>query len=347
MEMVTPDLQGGVFQNLPVESVRLDVTNPRIRRFLEIHEETFKGEPKAEQIFLALGAGADDDENSGPSFEKLRNSIITNGGIIQPIIVNRRADGTLVCIEGNTRLALYKNFPNEKVKGDWTHIPALVYEDMDESKVDSIRLQIHLVGTRQWDPYSKAKYLHQLRTQELMPFSEIVDYCGGRKKEVVELINAYSDMEQYYRPVIEDDGDFDVKRFSGFVELQKTGVKNAIVEAGFDLTDFAHWVYDGKLHPLNTVRALPRILKHPHAKEVFLKDGAKAAIRLVEQPDSSGALKDASLEQLANALIQKIYNLPYRDGKKIHDDPSCEAAQLLNELLVNVSEFMNSSAAVS
>lgn len=342
--MTTPAVHGGMFQFVAVPEVQLDITNPRIRRFLEIHEETFKGEPTPEQVFLALGAGGDEEDSGGPSFEKLRNSIITNGGIIQPIIINRKHDGTMVCIEGNTRLALYKNFPSEKVKGDWSHIPALVYDNMDESKIDSIRLQIHLVGTRQWDPYSKAKYLHQLRTQELMPFSEIVDYCGGRQKEVMELIQAYSDMEQFYRPIVPDDGDFDVTRFSGFVELQKSGVKKAITDAGFTISDFAQWIYDGRLYPLNTVRALPRVLKHREAREVFLREGAKAAVRLVEQPDASGALKDASLEQLANALVQKIYNLPYRDGKKIHDDPTCEAAQLLSEVLASVNEFMNPSA---
>jgi hypothetical protein len=70
-------------------------------------------------------------------------------------------------------------------------------------------LQVHLVGTRPWDPYSKAKYLHHLRTQALLPFSQIVDFCGGRQKDVLESINAYSDMEKYYRPVVPDDGSFD------------------------------------------------------------------------------------------------------------------------------------------
>ncbi len=54
----------------------------------------------------------------------------------------------------------------------------------------------------------KAKYLYELRTQEHLPFAEIVDYCGGRQTEVVEHINAFSDMETYYRPIVQEDGDF-------------------------------------------------------------------------------------------------------------------------------------------
>ena len=52
-----------------------------------------------------------------------KQPFITNGGIIQPVILNRRKDGTLVCVEGNTRVALYKHFQKTGVKGSWTHIP--------------------------------------------------------------------------------------------------------------------------------------------------------------------------------------------------------------------------------
>ena len=128
-------------------------------------------EPTPEQIFLALGAGNDDDGGTSTSttYEKLKQSIISNGGIIQPVILNKRQDGTLICVEGNTRVALYQDFQKTKVKGNWTHISALVHDEMDEASVHAIRLQVHLVGPRPWDPYSKAKYLYELRTQEHLP----------------------------------------------------------------------------------------------------------------------------------------------------------------------------------
>ena len=80
----------GKHEFLPINDVQLDVGNPRIAKFLEM----YPGEPTAEQIFIALGAGGDEKETeTGPTFNKLKQSIITNGGIIQPIIVNRSADG--------------------------------------------------------------------------------------------------------------------------------------------------------------------------------------------------------------------------------------------------------------
>lgn len=109
----------GKFALVPVSDIELDRTNPRIRRFLEIH----KGEPTYEQIALALDvANAGADEQGATTPEKLRNSILTNGGIMQPIIVHKQSDGRLVCIEGNTRLYIYRAFLAEEVEGSWSAI---------------------------------------------------------------------------------------------------------------------------------------------------------------------------------------------------------------------------------
>jgi len=330
----------GSLESVPVADIELDRTNPRIRKFLEMYTDP----PTAEQIYLALGAAGDDESESSTSFEKLRNSILTNGGIIHPVILNRRADGTLVCIEGNTRVALYKSFIEENVAGSWTNIHALVHHEMDDSQADAIRLQVHLVGTRPWDPYSKAKYLHHLRTQELLPFARIVDFCGGRQKDVLESINAYSDMEKYYRPVVPDDGSFDTSRFSGFVELQKPGVKEAIAKAGFTITDFARWIHEQKLYPLYTVRSLHRILAHPKAREIFLKRDAKKAMEALDRPDLDKALGEANITQLAQALSRAIYALPWTEAERLRKDPGSELGQNLNETLTALTGLLSNIA---
>ncbi|MBY2941839.1 hypothetical protein HFN97_20580 [Rhizobium laguerreae] len=331
-------VNGGKHENVPVDQIELDRTNPRIRKFLEMYGDS----PSPEAIFLALGAGNDDEPNASSSttFEKLKQSIITNGGIIQPVILNRRKDGSLVCVEGNTRVALYKDFLKSELKGSWTHIPALVHDEIDDASVHAIRLQIHLVGTRPWDPYSKAKYLHDLRTQEHLPFATIVDYCGGRQSEVVESINAYSDMERYYRSVTDEDGEFDTTRFSGFVELQKPGIKQAINGAGFDCYDFAKWIRDNKLHPLQKVRILPRVLKNEKAREAFLKHGIKRAEALLDKPDLTKTLQEAEIGQLARALVTRIAVLQYDEQQRIKADPGGETAQALIDAQLELSKLL-------
>ncbi len=315
----------GTLKMINIEDIEIDTTNPRIQKFLEMYGDN----PTPTQIYMALGAGSEDPKES---FEKLRNSIFTSGGIIQPIIVNRKNNGAIVCIEGNTRVAIYQDFLEDGREGDWQSIPAIVHKNASQLTIDAIRLQAHLVGPRPWDPYSKAKYLHHLRNHERMPFSAIVDFCGGRQREITESIQAFVDMEKYYREVVPDT-DYETRRFSGFVELQKPGVKEAIFEAEFDFGDFAKWNHEGKFERQEYVRSLPKILRNPKAKGTFLKHGAREAIKLLDRPDLEKTLGEASLGQLARALRQRIDMLPFHEHERLRADPGDETVQHILETL--------------
>ena len=322
---------------IPVNVIELDRSNPRIRKFLEMYGDN----PTPEQIFLALGAGSEDSPNSqSTTYEKLKQSILTNRGIINPIILNRRPNDTLVCIEGNTRVALYKDFLQNDIEGDWSQIPALVHDELDSAAIHAIRLQVHLVGPRPWDPYSKAKYLYELRTQQHLPFAAIVDYCGGRQAEVVESINAYTDMEQYYRPVVGDDGLFDTTRFSGFVELQKHGIKQSIIRHGFNLHDFASWIEQKKIYPLSKVRSLPRVLRDDRARDIFIKQDIRAAEAVLERPDINKALQEAGLTQLAQAFTAGIRRLTFKEYQDIANNIGGDTAQALTEAQEELDALM-------
>jgi hypothetical protein len=329
-----------VFENVPVADVQLDRDNPRIRRFLEMYPA-----PTPEQIYLALGAGGEAAGEGGTSFDKLKNSILSSRGIVQPIIVNR-VGGRLVCVEGNTRVAIYRSFIDEGVSGDWTIIPAMVYTDLPEDRVDAIRLQVHLVGPRAWDPYSKAKYLHYLRTQELQPFERIIDFCGGGRRDVQESIQAYSDMEKYYRPVV-DEGKYDLTRFSGFRELQKPKIKESIFAHGHSIGDFAMWIHERKIDPLNTVRDLPAVLADPKARQIFLKQGMKKAIAVLDRPDLGVELGQANIGQLAHALTEAIRRIDLTELRRLRANPDDEtvrsAYEALDELQTLKDELQSSS----
>ena len=80
------------YVELPVDSIELDKSNPRIAHALSYYDPI-----TSEITALLLGSTSD-------SCASLRESIKENGGIIHPIVVNKRSDGTYVVIEGNTRL---------------------------------------------------------------------------------------------------------------------------------------------------------------------------------------------------------------------------------------------------
>lgn len=201
------------YVELKIDEIQLDRSNPRIANYLDIHREE---DMTSDLMVLLLGTTTD-------SCASLRESIRENGGIVHPIIVNHYTDGRYVVIEGNTRLQIYRDFKKKNVPGNWDYIKAIVYEDIDDETMHSIRLQAHLVGPREWDAYAKAKYLNYLANEKYMPMSSLVAYCGGTSKasEIKNMIAAYQDMQEYYRPLCDDDSMFDIKKFTGFVELQK------------------------------------------------------------------------------------------------------------------------------
>ncbi len=325
-------------QLVPVDDLELDIDNPRIRKWVEMYGD----KPNPSQLYLALGAGSQDPESgSTTTFTSLKQSIQTNKGIIQPIIVNRHEDGRLVVIEGNTRVAIYREFKENKIPGNWNSILAIVHNKLDSRGINAIRLQAHLVGPRPWDAYSKAKYLHSLRDQQDLPIGEIVDFCGGRRREVVEYIDAYIDMEKFYRPIISEDGAFDYTRFSAFAELQKSGIKEAISVAGYTLNDFARWVDERLIDPLNTVRALPQILTNPEAREVFLKEGAKEARKILDVPVPI-SIEGQTLEQLLKAVINSINQIGWREVESLKADPTSHTAQTIFEAKEVVDDLCNS-----
>ena len=257
-----------------------------------------------------MGTGSSDEGEGGPSFTALKQSIRVNGGIIHPIIVNREPGGKLIVVEGNTRVQIYREFRQEGIAGNWDYVPSIVYESLAQPLIDAIRLQAHLVGVRPWDPYSKGKYLNLLYSGEHLSTDQIVDFCGGDKREVMKYIRAYNDMEQYYTNILEDDQEFDPTRFSAFVELQEARVSNAIMTAGFTKTDFAKWVHERKLFPLNLVRQLPRILQNAESRRVFLNRNAQEALKHLDLPAPETALNTATLEQLARQLSRRINEIP-------------------------------------
>lgn len=164
------------FELLDVNSLELDRSNPRIAQYLEMYGDDIT----AEQMSLALSSGDSLAGDTGTTFHSLRESIKTCGRIIHPIIVNRDAGGKLVVVEGNTRVLIYRELLDQGHGGNWATIPAMVYRELGADQIDAIRLQAHLVGPRQWDPYSKARYLDHLRNSEHLTLAQIVDFCGGR-----------------------------------------------------------------------------------------------------------------------------------------------------------------------
>ncbi len=308
---MTPQLQ-----QLSIDDVLLDETNPRIQRALSMYGD----EITADRIALALKEGSDERESSSTTFSRLRNSIIKNRGIITPIIINVR-DGQRVCVEGNTRLLIYRELHEDEPNGTWKKIPSLVYDGAGPEIMEAIRLQAHLIGPRPWDPYSKAKYLDYLWNEEYLSEEEIIEYCGGNKKQIQASIAAYRLVENVYRPLLEDDNDFDPTRFSGFVEFQDPKVCRAVYDAGYKDKNFARWLHDRKIVRLEHVRSLPDIFQNEEAKQAFIYGDSLEAIKVLNQPSVDELIAKLSLEELLEIVEKKIYGITYSEVEQYKKEP--------------------------
>lgn len=287
------------YVELSIDDIELDRSNPRIANYLDLYDED---ELTSDTMALLLGTTSD-------SCASLRESIKENGGIVHPIIVNHFSNGRYVVIEGNTRLQIYRDFRKKGVPGSWGIIKAIVYENIDDETMHSIRLQAHLVGPREWDAYSKAKYLNYLANEKYMPMTSLIAYCGGTSKasEIKNMILAYQDMQEFYRPLCDDDSMFDIKKFHGFVELQKRNVIDALKTHGYTKIDFSKWMIDGKFSKLEDVRSIPNILNSKKATETFFKMDSRAAKKILAVEDiTSDSLKDVPYEMLAKELIKRM-----------------------------------------
>lgn len=284
---------------LDVFQIELDTTNPRIAIYLEYYSEDALD---SDTMALLLGTSSD-------NCSSLRESIKENGGIVHPIIVNHFQDNRYVVIEGNTRLQIYRDFLKKGVPGNWKTIKSIVHENLDEETMHSIRLQAHLVGPREWDAYSKAKYLNYLANELHMPMNEIVSYCGGSSEstKIKQMIAAYQDMQQYYRPLCQDDAMFNIRKFSGFLELQKRNVIDSLTLHGYTKNDFSQWIVDEKFSKLEDVRRLPAILNSKKATDSFLKFDSEAAKKILAVEEiSPDTLKDVPYEMLSKELIKRM-----------------------------------------
>ena len=323
------------YQELDINIIKLDLDNPRIKMYLDDQYN----KPTAEGIALALSGGISD---SSTSFDSLQESIRVNGGIINPIIVNHK-DGEYIVIEGNTRVQIYLDFKKNKVAGNWDKIRAIVYENLSDEEIHSIRLQAHMVGPRDWDAYSKAKYLNYLMNEALLPMSQIVSFCGGKAQEIKKLVSAYQDIEQYYKPMAAElDYDFEYKDFSKFVELQNQRIINSLTKHKYTKKDFTKWVINKNIDVALKVRDLPSVLDNKEAQAEFLSTNLTNAIKKLGIPSNSNIdLSSIDYIDLAKILDNKLIKIELFEARKLMSEEGAEKRSVLNSLKSTISLIIN------
>lgn len=316
------------YQELLVTRVELDKENPRIKQFLSI----FSGEITSEHIANALNGGGDPASNG--KYSALKESIKTNGGIFTPIIVNHiTSQDRYIVIEGNTRLKFYQEFYEKEKDEKWLKIMSIVYDDMTDDEIHAIRLQAHMVGARDWDAFSKAKYLDFLYNHEKKSMEYLKVFCGGQESYIRSLISAYKDMNEFYVKPKESVGEQpDPQVFSYFVEAQKNGCKDSLSVHGYDMKDFTKWVENEQIQRAEHVRKIAKILSEEDARKVFLKSNTTEAIKKLESKEiDQKKLEKTDLYKIIHEISWRLSNLTYEEIIDLKSNPKYEDRK--NELI--------------
>jgi len=173
--------------------------NPRLYSLVRADGD----EPTQEEIQEAL--------SGMEHVRQLVQSIRTNGGLIDPVIV---LDETFVVLEGNSRLAAYRMLAeSEGVK--WAKIKVKILpRDIGESEVFSLLGEYHIIGKQDWAPFEQAGYLYRRHKHHNVPIPTLVQEIGLTKAAITQLIDTYEFMRVHKET--------DPERWSYYAEYLKS-----------------------------------------------------------------------------------------------------------------------------
>lgn len=156
--------------------------NPRVYSVLNIGDE----KPSQEQIEEVM---CRDDR-----IKQLKESIKSNGGLIEPIFVR---DGDMVVLEGNSRLAAYRLL-NKQDPIKWAKIKVtLLPRDIPDSAVFTLLGQFHIIGRKDWNPYEQAGYLYRTINDSNKPMEILATELGITTSYIKKLIDVYEYMIEH------------------------------------------------------------------------------------------------------------------------------------------------------
>jgi hypothetical protein len=294
-----------------IDQCELDPSNPRIQFLI--------GE---------RGKGISQDQLDQLIWEKdavkaLAQSIFQNGGVYDPIIVQRNGeDSKLLVREGNCRTVasrhLLDQHPNDT---RFMTMPAMVFDvDLSPEDLAVLLADMHVAGKIRWDAYEQAKHVHDLYQLYGKTYDWLGDHLRLSKSKIRELLRAYGATNEY---LIGHPQAGNLRKFSLFHELmKKKDLRDRFDESSEFKQKFHQWISDGRLTDSKQVRDLPLILENSEAERVLNDDGFEEAQKVLIRNDPAlasdlfQAIKTATA-QLKKAPADDLQDLKAGDPQKL------------------------------
>jgi hypothetical protein len=294
---------------IPVAQCELDPKNPRIQYLIGLRAGPVS-ETDLEELLWEKDA-----------VKALAQSILQNGGVYDPVIVQRR--GSKFCVrEGNSRTVgcrrLLSQHPND---GRFLTMPAMIFDvDLTEEDLAVLLAEIHVAGKIHWDAYEQAKHVNDLFNIYGKTYDWLSNHLRLSKSKIVELLSTYRATTEFLSIHPEPTN---VRKFSFFQELmKKKDLRDRFTNDPQFKQRFHTWLADDRLTDSKHVRNLPMILASPEAVKALDTAGVAEATRVLLRNDPAlesdlfRAVKEAT-QELHAAPASDIQDLKAGNAQKI------------------------------
>ncbi len=199
------DITKTEIRRIPLEKLHLDPHNPRF-----LHLE-LKGQKTLTQALMEAEIAKDDATMT-------LSKAIHREGVLNPVVVQERKDGTFLVVDGNRRTVTLKLLARENAKApkgiSFKEVPARVIPaGVDAADVEVLKGVLQ-EGQKSWGAFNDAAYVHRLRYTYKMELDDIADRLQLSVKKVKDRLRDF----EYYRQYSSATKDTDPDRYSYFHE---------------------------------------------------------------------------------------------------------------------------------
>lgn len=282
------------FTTVRVDQCELDPANPRMQ-FLVGERGQSISENELDQLLWEKD-----------QVKALAASILQNGGVIDPIIVQRNGEtGKFLVREGNCRTVADRHLL-EQHRNDprFMTMPAKIF-DMELTSEDLAVLlaDTHVAGKIRHDAYEQAKQIYDL----YHIYGKTYDWLGNHlrlsKSKIVEFLKAHGATNEY---LVAHPAPENVRKFSFFHELiRKKGLRDRFDESLEFKQTFHRWLTEDRITDSKQVRDLPLILESVEATKVLNEEGFEEAQKVLVRNDPSLASDLFQAVKVATAKLKK------------------------------------------
>jgi hypothetical protein len=279
---------------VPIRSLRLSPTNPRIRHKLRSSDET-----EIEEWLWR-------EEGTRTLYAEIRYS----GGLSEKPII----DSEFFVIEGNRRMVCLRRLDDETKNGELPEFLEDAFERVQcfmlpagvpPKDVDLLLARVHVSGKSEWAPLNQAEQIFDMMSKHSMPTTEVASALSISSQRISVMFDAFRATLDYGDRFPDEESKW-IHKFSYFYELYRRRQLRAWAKEGKNLALFMDLISGDKpkLWKGSQVRDLGDIIVDKNAFGTLLASGFDQAFAVLKTKQPKGDRYTKALEEASALLLE-------------------------------------------